>query len=234
MAIKTITPGPRGCEDLKATGFDPVATGGLVMRGLDESGSFREGIFHFADDKPGQPPATLKVNADYLTSDPAWGPVIVGVYAEFPCLKSADVITYVPDGPRDFATALGHAVGKPVAYARRIPGGGKHDYEFETDKDRQLIGGALRPFMIEDITSTLSSPAALRRMIAAAQAEVRGVSVEEAYTIPVHLLSMLLRGSVNPKYTRGLVPHFLAERLLSRDAREFKKHYPNIVPVKES
>jgi hypothetical protein len=204
------------------------------MQALDKSGSFREGVFHFADDKPGQPPATLKVNADYVTADPTWGPVVLKLYADFPCLQSADVITYVPDGPREFAAELGRMTSKPVAYVHRTPGGGKHDYEFDTEDDRKLIGGAVRPFMIEDVTSTLSSPAALRRLIATAQAEVRGIDIEEAYDLPVHLLSMLLRGEVKQEYTRGLVFHFLAVRPMSRSAEEFKKQYPGIKPVKES
>lgn len=213
----------RGCENLEAAEFDAEFAEDLALSGLFGARCYRKGTWHFADDKPGEPPATVKTDAMFFYNHAFWAPLLLGVYEGYPCVRSADLITYAPDGPRDFAAELGRRTGKPVSHARRIPGAGRHDFEFLSAEDRRLAGEARSPFMVEDITSTLSTPAAMRRLMAGAQAEVHGVSVDEAHSWDVHVLSILLRGFINDTYRRGLVFHTLAERHIPRDAGEFSQ-----------
>jgi hypothetical protein len=223
QSIEGEGPNFRGCEDLVAAEFDTVSAAEIAWNGLVHSGSFVEGRWSFADDKPGEPPATLKVIGERLLDHPFWRPILVGLFAAYPCVQTADVLTFVPDGPGDFTGALGQALGKSVAYTERTPGGARHDFRFKSPADAELAADAKQVFAVEDVLTTGSSVSAARRLFRPDQG--------------FHSLAVLLRGLLKPEYCIDIGhnnegPHYLVARAIPRTADGFRKQF-KIEPAAE-
>jgi hypothetical protein len=193
------------CTDLEAAGFNQQMVAADIWEALLSADTFIEGDFSFASGVH----ATLKVDAEQLYSHPKQLDVILGHFATFPCVQTADVLLYVPDGMRKFMTILGRELNKDVAHSLRNPGSSsRYDFIFKSITDKDLAISAKHPLIGEDIVSTLGSVAGMRKLLKPEQ--------------EVHSLAMLLRGTVNPKYRAGLVDHYLLERNIPTDKDEFR------------
>ncbi len=170
------------------------------------AGVFLEGNFTFASGLQ----ATLKADAEKLYFHPRQLEVVLGHFVTFPCVKNADVLLYVPDGMRKFINVLGERLEKPVAHTIRRPGAtSKYDFAFKSQEDKELAYSAERPFIGEDVVTTLGSVAALRKLL----------PVDRT----AHSLAMLLRGQVNEENRDGIVDHYLLAREIPMDKDEFRR-----------
>lgn len=194
------------CDNLDVAGFDELRAAEETWEALLSAEVFIEGEFTFASGIN----ATLKADAERLYSKPRQLAVVLGHFATYPCVQDADVLLYVPDGMRQFMTILGNELEKPVVGARRKTGASsKYEFEFMTASDQELAHAAQTPLIGEDIVSTLGSIAGMRSLLREDQA--------------VHSLAILLRGTVNPIYQRGLKDHYLLTRIIPTDKNEFKR-----------
>lgn len=199
-------PAATRCSDLEAAGFDAQRAATETWQVMLNSGMFIEGEFTFASGAK----ATIKADTEQLYGHPEQLEVILGHYAAFPCVQDADVLLYVPDGWREFTTMLGDRLGKPIAHTIRKPNAvSRYDFAFRSPDDELLAREAERPFIGEDIVTTLGSVAGVRRLLRPEQT--------------AHSLAMLLRGTVNPVYQTGLTDHYLLQREIPLDKVEFQR-----------
>jgi hypothetical protein len=201
------------CENLLTAGYNATNADQVAWEALREAECFRRGEYELAYQNEW---ATLKVDADYLQQQARPYARVLGLLVTHPCVQLADVILYVPDGARPIASDVAAVTGKDIAHAHRIPGGDRHSFMFDSDEDADLARGAEHATLLDDVTTTGSSQAAMRLMLQADQ--------------DVHALSILLRGTLLPKFLgkRGEYPltfHFLAERQVPLDADEFAKTF---------
>jgi hypothetical protein len=211
---------------LEATGYDPEFAALLAWHGLVHSGAFVEGEWRFADDKEGEPPATLKIVGEKLLYHRYWGGLLLDIYAAHPYAQAADTISFIPAGPGDFARRLGKRLDKPVINTMRKEGGNRHDFQLVDDLDTEKLTDAKRLFVVEDILTTGSSVAA-------------GVwlfrSVEELLQVEtpierIDALAVILRGLLSNQYRQGVGannegPHALLSLPVSRNAEEFRRQF---------
>lgn len=200
----------RLCEAVSSSGFDSDKVADETWQALVEVDAFVEGLFILASGVE----ATLKVDAERLYNHPRQLKVVMRHFATFPCVTDADVLLYVPDGMRDFVTALAVSLDKPIAHTKRRPGATtKYDFEFASPDDEELACAARKSWIGEDVVSTLGSIAALRALLPPDQ--------------DVHSLAILRRGVTRPSYRKGLTDHYLLERTIPLDADQFKEMYPH-------
>jgi len=201
-----LAPTPPPCADLEYCGFDAPKAAEETWEAMLSAGVFVEGDFTFASGIH----ATLKADTERLYSHPKQLQVILGLFATFPCVKSADVLLYVPDGMREFIKILGHELERPVAHTERKPDAvSKYDFMFTSPADEELAIHAKQLLIGEDVVTTLGSVAAVRALLSPLQ--------------KVHSLAMLLRGTVDPKYQLGLTDHYLLQREIPTDKVEFQR-----------
>lgn len=192
------------CTSPEQAEFDTQRAAEDTWEALLSAGVFVEGDFTFASGKR----ASLKADAEKLYAHPRQLGVVLGHFATYPCVQDADVLLYVPDGMRQFVTQLGSELDKPVVGANRKLGAtSKYDFVFASEADRKLAQSAKAPVIGEDIVTTLGSVAGIRKLLKPDQT--------------VHSLAMLLRGTVNPVYQKGLVDHYLLVKEIPTSKDEF-------------
>jgi hypothetical protein len=193
------------CANLEVAGFDALKAAEDTWEALLCAGVFVEGDFIFASGMR----ATLKADAEILYNKPKQLEIVLGHFASFPCVIDADVLLYVPDGMRKFMIMIGHDMRKSVVGVRRIPNAtSKYDFEFLAERDKECAQAAISPLIGEDIVTTLGSVAAVRSLLLPDQ--------------EVHSLALLLRGTVDPNYQKGLIDHYLLKKEIPTDKYEFR------------
>lgn len=194
------------CLDLVAAGYDYERAADETWEALLSADAFTEGNFTLASGED----ATLKVDAEKLYEHPRQLDVVIGHFATFPCVQSADVLLYVPNGMHDFVQRVGRELNKSVAYTRRRPNStSRYDFEFSSAFDKELATAAEKLVIGEDVVSTLGSVAAIRSLLLP--------------TAAVHSLAILRRGEVAPEYRKGLIDHYLVSKLIPKDKDEFNR-----------
>lgn len=191
------------CQNAEAAALYEAEAADRVWGAFVDAGCVLEGQFKFASMKDSDPPATVKIDGEKLYKEGNERPlgVVLGAVAGHPCIQEADLITYVPEGPRRFAHLLGGVLGKKVIDIERVPRAKtRYAFRFVSEKAQERAQAALKPRICEDIVSTLGSVAAVRNLFLPEQ--------------EVHAIAQLLRGEPNPDYQNGLADHYLARRSL--------------------
>lgn len=190
------------------TSFDPERAASEIWQAFIDAECIREGVFNFASGQE----ATLKIDASELYKHPKQLQIVLGHTAVHPFVQETDVLIYVPDGMRTFATILGEDLGLPVAHMRRKPNAtSRYDFEFRDWKDQKIAFDAKNPVILEDVVSTLGSVAGVRKVLRPGPT--------------INSLALLLRGEVNPAYQTGVNDQYLVKKYIPIDKDEFTELY---------
>jgi hypothetical protein len=174
-----------------------------------------------------EPGPTLKVEADYLWTRPDIRGDLVDIVVTHPCVQEADLLSYAPNGPRQFTHDLGRhdSVGKSVINLWRPRDAPRWDIRYgdendDGESDRELTRAVGSICLIEDVSSTGST--------AHRSAEVlRQLNPG----LVIHSLSLLQRGDVKSRYQEGpsaVMYHTILQRRIPRKVETFKALFSGI------
>lgn len=161
-----------------------------------DAGVLVTGHFVFADGDH----ARQKLEMDNLWGHPESLSTVLELLGKAKGLPPADVIIGVPTGGQDLAAELvkRQLVSAPIARLERIPGGGKKDFRFASPADEQLVRQAASVRIYEDVVTTLSSVAAVVKLLNPDRQSIQALAIWR-------------RGRIKPEYSHGVTPHFLVE-----------------------
>jgi hypothetical protein len=165
--------------------------------------------------------ATLKADAESLSNHPGIIKKLLELYAAHPCVREADVLSFVPNGTADFTEQLGKLTGKPIVHLFRPEGAPRPDMRFKTPEDQEVVKAAKSICAIEDISRTGFSAHITAKILRAINPDLE-----------VHTLSMLQRDDVEQQYQEGpdaVVYHTFVRRDIPLEIDTFKQQFPGIV-----
>lgn len=176
--------------------------------------------FKFAAPTP--VPPTLKADAELLYKHPRPLARLLGLFIEHPCITEADAVSFVPNGPADFARWIGEITGKPLIALVRPDGAARDDLSYRTGDDRDRAAEASSVCMIEDISRTGFSAHVTAALLRSTNPDLN-----------VHTLSMLQRDQVEPRYQNpqdpaSVVYHTLVRRDLPLTLEVFQQQFPDL------
>jgi hypothetical protein len=170
----------------------------------DESGiiwdALQRGAIWITRGKGGEPfefaagaRAEVKGDASRLRYTPEAHRLILGTMATHPCLAWADALVPVPNGMIDDTNELGRRLEKDVIHMHRPEdAASRYDIRFDSYIDKELAAAAGSVCLIEDLTSTGSTPYEQAKIL-------REVNPK----LVVHTLSILHRAPVQLEYQEG-------------------------------
>lgn len=137
--------------------------------------------------------AEVKGDAERLKDSPLERGIVLGCMAIHPCLEWADAISPVPNGMNEDAEELGERLQKPVIRMHRpVDALSRYDLRFISEADRELAADVEKVSLVEDLTSTGSSPYHQARIL-------RSVNPR----LSIHALSMMHRAPILDEYQQG-------------------------------
>jgi hypothetical protein len=153
--------------------------------------------------------ATIKADAKRLGDFPDKLSAVLGHMSIHPCLLSADVLIYVPDGMRKNAIHLGQTTNKRVVHIERVlDSSSRYAFRYSSPEDQELALAAERVCIVEDVVTTLGSVHGVARLLRPEQ--------------DIHSLAMLLRHTVNSNYLELIRrDHYLLKRFIPTDKHMF-------------
>lgn len=164
--------------------------------------------------------ATLKADAERLNDHPHIIAELLQLYADHPCIASADILSFVPNGTAAFTDKLGHLMDKRVIRLFRPRGAARTDIQFRDGEAKGLTREAQTICLIEDISRTGFSAHATAKVL-------RSVNPK----LTIHTISLLQRDAVEQQYQEGpdaVVYHTFVRRDLPLTLEEFKQQFPSI------